>query len=138
MDINGMNMEELAKAYRANLAATEPTDRSTTIEAMINLSEAQLDVLNQTICSSARQNKNINYLKNITYRSIVLLNSLISAESYVPPFRNYGRNSNPNYVSRLNELQIDIFVLADKLTYAQDLAQILNLENRKMSIIAIL
>lgn len=129
-------MEQMAKEYKQAMALS--SDNSTTLEQIVLLEENQLELLNDL--SSLRSNatvRTIGYLKNLIFRSLGILNSLLGNPSYIPSLRNNAcPYSAPRAILGLYDQQLSVFVLADKLP---DLpAALIDYENRKMSLIVAL
>lgn len=136
------NYEQMAREYK-NALATIPAfnGNDSYLEQIIVLSESQLDILNYYLCNvrTAYGRKLINYLKTLTYQTLVLATKLLDGSTYSPLFRNPVRTNTNNAVARLINDQIDIFILLDKLALTRtDLAELSGLENRKMAILAAL
>ena len=134
MDVDQKVMEKLAKEYSKTLAASSV---DTTISEQISiLEEEQLDILSDpTFRGSARINKTVAYLKNLTFRTLFLL-SKGRGEEYLPSVRTTRCQNNP--LNRLSAIQTDVFILLDKLPDKNDITELLILENRKAAIIATL
>jgi hypothetical protein len=133
-----MNFEQMAREYK-NALATVPTvtDSDTYLEQIITISEGQFDALDDINTNSQLCKRMINYLKNLTYQTLIIVQKLLDGTNYVPQFRNISRNSSSTAKSRLINSQIDIFILLDKLaTTRTDLAELISLENRKMAILS--
>ncbi len=141
MDINPNTVEQMAREYgRALENANIPTNNSTAYEQLIILEEEQLELLNcLNSRGSSRMGRTVNYLRNVIYRSLVIISRLNGDNSYIPSVRNACCPNQQNIFNRLINLQLDIFILLDKLTapYA-DRAELLMLENRKMATLATL
>ncbi len=142
MQVDPGTIEKMAREYNQVLSSYEISDNaSNIIEKIITLSENQLDIINFMLCQPQSRycSKILNYLKTLITSAIIALNRLLNRGEYIPPFRNPPRN--PRYISafaRLVDIQLDIFVLLDKLTpLRNDLNDILMLENRVMSVISV-
>lgn len=142
MQVDPGTIEKMAREYNQVLSSYEISDNaSNIIEKIITLSENQLDVINFMLCQpqSRHCSKILNYLKTLITSAIIALNRLLNRGEYIPPFRNPPRS--PRYISafaRLVDIQLDIFVLLDKLMHLRtDLTDILILENRVMSVISV-
>ena len=131
-------IEQLAREYKHALEASSSDDTSV-VEQIIVLEENQLDYLNallQRVPPQAR--RTVNYLKNIVFRSLQKLNSILRNDSYVPSFRNVNI-PNSSLIGAILSTQISIFVLFDKINLPfNDIAEILSLENRKLGFMTLL
>lgn len=134
------NMEMLAKEYNKVLSEyvnTTSTDDNSILERVMILLEDQAEIIEiNSRCGTNRINRTLAYIKNLTYRSIVKVNQMLNNSAYIPSFHTNQGNVN-SMVNRLLELQIDIFVLLDKLQgdYAFR-AELLQWENRKTAFLA--
>lgn len=133
------NMEMLAKEYNKvlNEYNNSNADDSSLLERVMILLETQIEIIEiNSRCCCNRINKTLSYIKNLTYRSIVKVNEMLSSSAYIPTFRNSLVNVNGS-ISRLLEIQIDIFILLDKLQ-AEYLsrAELLQWENRKTAFLS--
>lgn len=140
MDINPNTVEQMAREYNRTLNTPLSANNSGTLEQIIILEEEQLDLLNDfnTRQSSTRVSRTVNYLRNLVYRSLAVLNRMNGNSSYIPSMRNTNfLCQQQNATNRLFNLQLDIFILLDRLTtdYA-DRAEISMLENRKAALLA--
>ncbi len=128
------NVEQIAREYREALA----NEDNTAIEQIVLLEENQLDALNDLNGScSALTVRTVGYLKNLIFRSLQEVNTLLGNTSYIPSIQNRtNRNSPRNTVLSLYDMQISIFVLADKINTLP--ASFLDYENRKLSFIVAL
>ena len=136
MDVDQKVMEKLAKEYTKNLAITPSVD-TTTLEQIAILEEEQLDILaDPTFRGNARINKTVAYLKNLIFRTLTLISKAKGEESYLPSVRTVRCQNNA--LNRLNVIQIDVFILLDKLPDRSAMTELLILENRKASLIATL
>lgn len=133
-------IETLAREYREALSARKEDD-PLLLEQIVTLEENQIDYLdailsrNQLSTSSTRTAQ---YLKNLLYRILNRLNELLKNPSYVPSFRS-PRTPCRTLKAALEQSQIDIFVLYDKLSLSYDeLAYLLSLENRKTALFGFL
>lgn len=140
MDINPNTVEQMAREYgRALENSNFPANNSSVYEQLIILEEEQLELLNCLNCRApTRIGRTVNYLRNIIYRSLVIISRLNGDSSYIPSVRNTCCPSQQNNIfNRLITLQLDIFILLDKLTAPySDRAELAMLENRKMSFLA--
>ena len=135
------NMEMLAKEYNKVLSdynANNMTDDNSILERVMLLLEDQVELTEINMrCFSPRVVKTWAYIKNLTYRSIVKVNQMLNNSAYIPSFRN-GQLDNMNFlVSRLLDIEIDIFTLLDKLKedYTSR-AELLQFENRKTAFLS--
>jgi hypothetical protein len=132
----------MAREYRDALVSSERrVDSATYLEQIINLNELQLDC----ICELKRcartplACKMVNYLRHLIWRSLTVATRLLDGSTYLPTFRNTGCRPCTNPLQRMINAQIDIFILLDKLSpLRNDLAELIYIENRKMSILAAL
>lgn len=139
MDINPNTVEQMAREYSRSLGTSAAGGDAGVFEQAIILEEEQLDLLNDLNArSSNRLNRTAGYLKNLVYRSLSAISRLNGTSSYIPSVR-----SSPSVcqtaaaAARLMNLQLDIFILLDRLSlpYA-DRAELLALENRKAALLA--
>lgn len=134
------NMEMLAKEYNKVLSEyvnNATTDDKSILERVMILLEDQAEIIeiNSRSCSN-RINKTLSYIKNLTYRSIVKVNQMLGNSAYIPSFHTNQGSVNA-MVGRLLEIQIDIFVLLDKLQSEYTTrAELLQWENRKTAFLA--
>ena len=137
MDINPTTVEQLAREYSRAYAANNVSDNAAIFEQLTILEEEQLDLLNEiNVRVSNRLNRTVGYLKNLVYRSLNAIGTLRSVP-YIPSVRNARLSCQNNALNRIANLQLDIFLLLDKLTGAYaDYAELINLENRKQALIA--
>lgn len=140
MDINPNTVEQMAREYNRTLNTPLTSDNSGTLEQIIILEEEQLDLLNDfnTRQSNARVSRTVNYLRNLVYRSLSVLNRMNGSPSYIPSMRNTTLMCpQQSATNRLFNLQLDIFILLDRLTTDySDRAEISMLENRKAALLA--
>ena len=140
MDINPNTVEQMAREYgRALENANIPANNSSIYEQLIILEEEQLELVNcLNLRAPSRTGRTVNYLRNVIFRSLVILSRLNGDGSYIPSVRNTCcPNQQTNIFNRLITLQLDIFILLDRLTTPfADRAELLNLENRKMALFA--
>lgn len=136
------NFEQMAREYRDVLAqapiAPAAIDSSNYLEQIITLNENQLDwVYELRRCArTPLACKMANYLKNLICRSLAVATRLLNGSTYLPAFRNPCRFCG-NPLARLVSTQIDIFVVLDRLSLLRnDLNELINIENRKMAILA--
>lgn len=134
------NFEQMAREYKNALAAMPiNTDSATYLERIIILGENQLSAYNDFMLTLRYplSQKMLNYLKTLTYQSLVVATKLLNGSLYIPPYRNIGRGNPSTALCRMINDQIDIFILLDKLSSARtDLNELIDLENRKMAIMA--
>lgn len=125
-------MEKMAREYREILAAPN----GDAIDRIVNLEEQQLDCLDDVLYRSTNRpnvNRAASYLKTLTYRILSLL-ATIQKETYLPSVR--SRSPLPNPLSKLYDLQVDLFVLYDRLDRNYDeLSELLSLENKKAALL---
>lgn len=138
MDINPSTVEQMAREYSRALENGVSVNESSVYEQLIILEEEQLDLLNCLSCRApSRIGRTVNYLKNVIYRSLVILNRLNGGNSYIPSVRNAYCPPQNNVISRFMNIQLDIFVLMDKLSSPySDRAELAMLENRKTALAA--
>ncbi len=134
MDIDPTAVEQMAREYKTAL----DTLSDDVYERLTVLEEEQLDLLNDVnVRSSARLNRTVNYLKNLIFRSLSLISSAAGNGSYIPSVRSTSPSCNA--FNRINALQLDIFVLLDKLTAPySERAELAMLENRKAALLALI
>ena len=122
-------MEKMEKEYRSALAL--PDDA---LERIVDLEEEQLDALEELLFRLNDRNRTASYIKTIVYRILSLLAGIRNG-TYLPSMRTRCPSGAP--LPRLKRLQVDIFVLYDRLApdYAA-LAELLSLENRKAALIS--
>lgn len=142
MQIDTQSMEKMAREYNQVLSNYDISDSSAgLLEKIIILSENQLDIINYMLCcpQSKQCKKSLNYLKTLITTAIIALHKLLDQGDYLPSFRNSDNMYNyQNSYIKLTSLQLDIFILLDKLALVRnDIINIQMLENRIMSIIAI-
>ena len=134
--MNNEEAERMAREYKQALALS--ADETTTVEQLILLEENQLELLNDL--SSLRSNltvRTIGYLKNLIFRSLQQLNTLVGNTSYIPSVRNnVCLLSAARAVMNLYDQQLSIFILLDKLSSPSP--ALVAYENRKMSLIVAL
>ena len=132
------NMEKMAREYREALAAFS-VDGAATVEQIVVLEENQSEYLSALFLRSpASSRRVVSYLKNLAFRILQKLNALVKNNAYVPAFRNANIPCSA-LVGALLNTQISIFALYDKLDIPySDLAEILELENRKAALLALL
>lgn len=139
MDINPTAVEQMAREYNRTLGALTASDDSGIYEQATILEEEQLDLLNEiNVRSSNRLNRTVSYLKNVVFRSLAAINRANGNPSYIPSVRTQNVACSPSSImNRLMNLQLDIFIILDKLSapYA-DRAELLMLENRKAALLA--
>ncbi|MFW5780307.1 MAG: hypothetical protein ACOCWI_02520 [Bacillota bacterium] len=143
MQIDTDAVEKMAREYNQALSNYNISDSSTNLlEKLIILSENQLDIINFLLCcpQSRYCSKILNYLKTLKTNSIINMNRLLDKGEYIASFRNPERALNyQNSYMKLVDLQIDIFVLLDKLSQVrEDIENILILENRSMAVISVI
>lgn len=132
MDIEN-NIAQMAKEYKSALVQAN-YDRNDLIDRIIILEEQQLDLVTTMTCFPSRCNYNtVNYLNNVIFQSINLLYAQKKEGNYIPSYRTVKESFHP---LRLRTLQIDIFLLLDKLNAIEEVSYINMLENRKMALIA--
>ncbi len=137
------SVEKMAREYSQSLANYNISDSSSNlIERIIVIVENQLEIINYLVCvvQSRPSSKILNYLKTLKTTSVMALNKLANKGDYVPAFRNSERTIGyqASY-ARLVNMQIDIFVLLDKLAQEKNnITDVLILENRAMGIISII
>lgn len=143
MQLDTDTVERMAREYSQSLSDFSISDTaSNLIERIILLSENQLDIINYMLCfpQSRRCSKILNYLKTLKTASIVAMYRLLNRGDYLPPFRNPERliGYQASY-AKLVDIQIDIFILLDRLTQAREnITDILILENRAMAIMGVI
>lgn len=134
------NMELLAKEYNKVLSEytnNAVSDEKSILERVMILLEEQAEIIEiNSRCGSSRINKTLAYIKNLTYRSIVKVNQMLENSAYIPSFQ-AKQNNVGSVINRLIEIQINIFILLDKLQgeYASR-AELLQWENRKTAFLA--
>lgn len=143
MQLDTDAVERMAREYNQSLSDYTISDSATNIiERIINLAEDQLDIINYMLCfpQTRHCSKILNYLKTLITSSIMAMNKLLDRGDYVPPFRNPRRLSGyQTSFDRLVDLQIDKFILLDKLSQIRtDINNILILENRIMTVISVI
>ena len=129
-------MERMAREYKQ--AITLSADDNTTIEQMILLEENQLELLGDlSFLRASLTVRTIGYLKNLIFRSLQELNTLLGNASYIPSVRNGTCSySAPRAILNLYDQQLSILILSDKVA---DLpASFISYENRKTALIAAL
>ncbi len=143
MQIDTDAIEKMAREYNKSLSNYNISNSSTSIlERIILISEDQLEIINYLLCffQTRQTSKVLNYLKTLKTSSIISMNRLLEQGDYIPPFRNSERTIGvqASYL-KLVDMQIDVFILLDKLFQTTDnLQNILILENRAMSIISVI
>ncbi|MDD4315975.1 MAG: hypothetical protein PHC84_02315 [Clostridia bacterium] len=142
MQVDTGTIEKMAREYNQVLSNYDISDNATNIiERLIMLSEDQLDIINCMLCQPQIRycSKILNYLKTLITSAIIALNRLLNRGEYIPPFRNPRCNQSYSAAfMRLVELQLDIFVLLDKLApLRSDITNVLILENRVMAVISV-
>lgn len=131
MDINPADVQKLTKEYEKALSSGVNDD---VYERIIVLEETQLDLLD-CLLRASRCGRTINYLKNLTFRTLNILSVKNGESSYIPSVRTPQSCSSP--LTRLLNAQLDVFLLLDKLDAPfADRAELLSLENRKTALIA--
>ena len=143
MQIDTDTVEKMAREYNQALSNYNISDSSTNLlERLILLAENQLDIINFLLCcpQSRYCSKILNYLKTLKTNSIININRLLDRGEYIPSFRNPERTLNyQNSYIKLVDLQIDIFILLDKLSLVrEDIENLLILENRSMAVISVI
>jgi hypothetical protein len=141
MQLDTDAVERMAREYNQALSNFNISDSSLNIlERLINIIENQLDIINFLLCcpQSRHCSKILNYLKTLKTNSVIKINRLMDRGEYIPSFRNPERTLNfQNSFIKLVDLQIDVFVLLDRLSqFREDLTDVLILENRSMAIIS--
>lgn len=139
MDINPNTVEQMAREYNRVLENAGANDASSVYEQLIILEEEQLDLLNDiSLRSSNRQNRTLSYLRNLVYRSLSVISRMNGDTSYIPSVRAFQNQCSASSVlNRLMILQLDIFILLDRLTSSySDRAELSMLENRKAALLA--
>ena len=136
MDVDQKVVEKLAKEYSKTLVVASTAD-TTVLEQISILEEEQLDILSDpTFRGNQRINKTVAYLKNLIFRTLTIISKAKGEGAYLPSVRTVRCQNNT--LNRLNVIQIDVFILLDKLPDKNDITELLILENRKAAIIATL
>ncbi len=144
MQLDPDTVERMAREYNRSLADYNRISDSAAnlIEKIILLIENQLDIIDCLLCcpQSRHCRKILNYLKNLKKASIIALNRLLNRGEYIPLYRNPDRIRDcQNAFHRLVDIQIDIFILLDRLSLIKEnLTNILILETRAMALIAVI
>jgi hypothetical protein len=129
------DIEKLARDYKTALE----NGSETTLDRIVVQEEYQLEWLNAlTGRVSGLTERTVNYLKNIIYRSLKILNNLSGNDSYVPSYHSSSVRCG-SVKSNLLGAQINIFVLLDELNLPYEgVAELWSYENRKAALIATL
>ncbi len=136
MEINPTDIQNMTREYERALSSVNPS-QSEVIERLIILEENQLDYFD-CLSRSSRNGRTVNYLKNLNFRILNILAVKNGQPSYIPSVRTPEPCcSSP--LSRAMNAQLDIFILLDRLdTPFADRAELISLENRKASLLAML
>jgi len=127
-------MEEMAREYAKVLKPKSKENEAEILSRLTVLEERQTDIIDALLCGCpSTAVRALNYLKNLIFRSLNAISVKLGAGAYIPPAeRAFCEEAT---VAALANLQIDIFILLDKL---DDPSSLCPIENRKCSIIALL